>query len=121
MNKFIEKQLKNLQNKNINFEYNKESNIIQFKKYVEPDYKKGHVYIVKLDKILLDSTSVLSINFNKSTSPKFEYLKIEIENIINTMIQVNSLGYDIENHRDIDILWSGWLPTTQIHLIEEVK
>lgn len=119
MNKFIEKQLKNLKNKNIDFNYT--DNVIKFKKYVEPSYQKGHLYIIKLDNDLLNDDSVLSINFNRGTCPRFNYLKIEIENIINTMIQVNSLGYDIEKNQDIDILWSGWLPTNQIHLIEEVK
>ena len=36
------------------------------------------------------------------------------------MIKVNGIAYDYENNQDLNHMWSGWLPLSDIEIINKI-
>lgn len=99
--------------------YDKNTNTYHIPKYSRPRYELGKCYLVKLPKeIVKNPMSVLATNWNNSTAPQFEYLKIYVNKVLGKNIQVDSLAYNMETKEDINVMWSGWLPTEEITQIQ---
>ena len=45
---------------------------------------------------------------------EFQYLKVYVSKLLGKMVYVDSIGYDVNTRQDINLLWSGWLPTEEI-------
>ena len=58
--------------------------------------------------------SVLAVNWNNGSCPKTQYLKIYISKIRGTMIYVDSIGFDFDTKQDLNLMWSGWLDSSQL-------
>jgi hypothetical protein len=63
---------------------------------------------------------VVAVNYNNGTAPAYQYLKIFVSKSLGKMIYVDSLGFDPSTKQDINVLWSGWLPTEELKLISQV-
>jgi hypothetical protein len=36
------------------------------------------------------------------------------------MIKVNGIGYDQDKDQDLDVMWSGWLPISEIKILKKI-
>lgn len=114
MRKIIENQLKQVRLADLS-NYNSETGICIIPKYSKPTYDIGKCYIIKIPAHLINNPmSVLSTNWNHGNSPKCEYIKAYVSKYSGKMIYVDSIGFDIVNNKDLNIMWSGWLPMDEI-------
>ena len=63
-----------------------------------------------LSKIASTATTPAKIFCSFKGMPNFSY----VSKILGKMIHVDSVGFDLENKRDLTNFWSGWLPTEEI-------
>lgn len=40
--------------------------------------------------------------------------------VLDTMVKVTGVSYDLENKRDTDRVWIGWLPIQDIEILKEL-
>jgi hypothetical protein len=75
----------------------------------------NHCYLVKLPTSIINCPdSVLAVNWNNGNTPTTQYLKIYISKIMGNMIYVDSIGFDFDNKQDLNLMWSGWLNTSEL-------
>ena len=97
------------------------TNTYSIKKYSQPTYNIGKMYIVKVaDQLVCNNDSVIATNWNNGTSPQFTHLKIYVSKILDKMIYVDSVSYDIVNKKDLSLMWSGWLPVENLTQLESL-
>lgn len=66
-------------------------------------------------------TSTLAENWNSGSIPSHKYYKCDVNKIIaGQMIKVTGVAYDLDNKKDLDDVWSGWLPLNDIKVIERI-
>lgn len=94
------------------------TNTFLIKKYSKPTYELNRCYLVKLPLNIINSNdSVLAVNWNGGNSPSVQYLKIYISKIMGTMVYVDSVGFNFETKQDLNLMWSGWLDSSQLSQI----
>lgn len=114
MREIIKNQLLKCTYANLN-NYDPVTNTFFIPKYSKPQYLVNKMYLVQLPLHLVNNTTtVTATNWNNGTSPKYQYLKIYISKLLGKMIYVDSIGYDPATKQDLNVLWSGWLPTEEI-------
>jgi hypothetical protein len=110
----IKEQLDKCQFADLN-NYDPNTNTFYIRKYCKPTYEINHCYLIRLPLNIVDAPdSVLAVNWNNGSCPKTQYLKIYISKTMGTMIYVDSIGFDFENKRDLNLMWSGWLDSSQL-------
>jgi hypothetical protein len=110
----IKEQLEKCQFADLN-NYDKKTNTFLIKKYCRPTYELNHCYLVRLPANIINShDSVLAVNWNNGSCPKTQYLKIYISKAMGTMIYVDSVGFDFDTKQDLNLMWSGWLDSSQL-------
>jgi hypothetical protein len=120
MRDLIKQQLKNCSYANLT-NFDSETCTFRIPKYMKPHFALGQMYLVKLSGILINNiTSVVATNYNNSTAPSYPYLKIFVSKTLGKMIYVDSLGFDPQTKQDINILWSGWLPTEELTMLSTI-
>jgi hypothetical protein len=121
MNKLIRNELNKVTTADLS-NYNKDKGEFLIPRIKQFRLEENSYYIIKLDNSLLDEnkTSTLSANWNQGTLPPSKYLKIDVSKIMGKMVRVNSIAYDYDNNKDLNIPWSGWLPITQIEILEKI-
>ena len=114
MREYVKQQLAKCNYANLN-NYDEATNTYIIPKYTKPKYDLGKMYIVQLPAIIINNPdSVLACNWNNSTYPKSNYLKIYVSKSAGKMIYVDSIGYNLETRQDLTNMWSGWLPTDEL-------
>lgn len=121
INKLIQKELKKVVVANIS-NYNEDKNQIIIPRFNQVLMKENEYYLIKLDDELLNpnSSSTLATNWNQGRVPTSKYMKIDVMRVMGKMVNINGLGYDYINKQDKNEVWSGWLPITQITVIEKI-
>jgi hypothetical protein len=110
----IREQLENCQFANLN-NYDPATNTFLIKKYSQPTYDLNKCYLVRLPINIVDTAdSVLATNWNNGSFPKTQYLKIYISKTLGNMIYVDSIGFDFETRQDLNLMWTGWLNTSEL-------
>ncbi len=110
----IKEQLDKCQFANLN-NYDSVTNTFLIPKYSQPTYDLNKCYLVKLPlNIISTGDSVLATNWNNGSFPKTQYLKIYISKTMGNMIYVDSVGFDFETKQDLNLMWSGWLNTSEL-------
>ena len=110
----IQEQLEKCQFADLN-NYDAKTNTFLIRKYCKPTYELNHCYLIKLPTSIVNRPdSVLAVNWNNGSAPGIPYLKIYISKIMGTMIYVDSIGFDFDSRQDLNIMWSGWLNTTEL-------
>jgi hypothetical protein len=95
--------------------YDARTNTFLIRKYSKPTYEINSCYLVRLPgSIIGRNDSVLAVNWNNGSAPNTQYLKIYISKIMGTMIYVDSIGFDFETKQDLNVMWSGWLNTSEL-------
>lgn len=97
----------------------------QNQKFFIPRFKKdryeiGKNYLVCLDDTLLniECNQILVSNWNKNTIPPCKYMNVNVVKTMGRMIYIDGIGFDIDNNKNINKIWSGWLP---IQLTKQIK
>lgn len=110
----IKEQLDKCQFADLN-NYDPSTNTFYIRKYCKPTYEINHCYLVRLPlNIVNTADSVLAVNWNNGSCPKTQYLKIYISKAMGTMIYVDSVGFDFDTKQDLNLMWSGWLDSSQL-------
>jgi hypothetical protein len=79
------------------------------------------MYLVQVSGALVGNThSVVATNYNNGTASMYPYLKIFVSKSLGKMIYVDSLGFDPQTKQDINVLWSGWLPTEELTMLSTI-
>ena len=95
--------------------YDKETNTYMIPKYSKPKYDVGKMYIVKIPLDILNiPNSALATNWNNGTYPRSEYLKIYVSKMVGKMLYVDSVGFDPLQNKDLDSIWTGYLPAEEL-------
>lgn len=121
MNKLIKNELNKVSVANVSG-YDENKSELFIPRFKQVRLEENSYYLIKLDDALLNPNemSTLSSNWNRGTVPPQKYMKIDISKILGKMIQVTGIGYDLENDKDLNIMWSGWLPITGIEVIKKL-
>jgi hypothetical protein len=110
----VREQLEKCQFADLN-NYDSETNTFLIKRYSAPTYEVNHCYLVRLPTSIVNKTdSVLAVNWNNGSAPNTQYLKIYISKILGNMIYVDSIGFNFETKQDLNLMWSGWLNTSEL-------
>lgn len=110
----IKEQLERCQFADLN-NYDLATNTFIIKKYSQPTYEINHCYLIKLPiNVVNNHDSVLAVNWNNSNAPSTQYLKIYISKTLGNMIYVDSVGFNFDTKQDLNLMWSGWLDSTQL-------
>lgn len=93
--------------------------IINIPKHEDVQVSLDECYLIELDDSLLNSNNddLITCNWNHGNVPKVKFLKIDVIKILGKMINVNSVGYSYEDNKDLDYVWSGWLPIKKIKIL----
>lgn len=118
MNKFVQDQLSKCKDADLS-NYNESENSFFIPKKTSIRLLEDSCYIIKLNDTIF-SNEVLKSNWNNNTVPPHRYLKVDISKIMANMIKVNSIAYDVDTNKDLNKVWSGWLPSDQINVIEKL-
>lgn len=110
----IREQLEKCQFADLN-NYDARTNTFLIRKYSKPTYDINHCYLVRLPaNIVGRADSVLAVNWNNGNAPSVPYLKIYISKAMGNMIYVDSIGFDFDIKQDLNVMWSGWLNTSEL-------
>ena len=122
INKLILKQLEEVQEAEIG-EYDKIHHTFHIKKHKDKTFEYNIMYLVKLDKHLLNAkdNDILVSNWNNGKYPTHEYLRFAVSKKVAKMLYVYGFYYDIENDCDMAEVFEGWLPQEQLQIIKETK
>ena len=120
MRELIKQQLQNCSYANLN-NFDFETCTFRIPKYCKPQFILGNMYLVQVSNAIVNNTSsVIASNYNNGTAPTFAYLKIFVSKSLGRLIYVDSLGFDPQTKQDINVMWSGWLPTEELNIISQV-
>lgn len=120
MNELIKKQLEQCIYANLD-NYDEETNTYHIPKYTKVKYETNKMYLVKVSKEFVNNTnSVVACNWNNSTAPKYEYLKIYISKFNGKMAYIDSLAINPITKQDLTEMWSGWISIDDLTLIQEL-
>ena len=120
MRDLIKQQLQNCSYTNLS-NFNQETQTFIIPKYKKPQFILGNMYLVQLSNSLVNNpNSVVAVNYNNGTAPNYTFLKIFVSKSLGKLIYVDSLGFDPNTKQDINIMWSGWLPTEDLTIISQI-
>ncbi len=114
----IKQQLSSVQFADLS-NYDKETNTYYIPKINQIKLKINHQYIIKI-KDSLYFNDILKTNYNNNSVPPFNCYLIDIMSILNRIIKVNAIEYDIENNKTLSNSWGGYLSIKDIEIIREV-
>jgi len=121
MTDYIKNQLKRVSYANLN-NFDEATNTFHIPKYTKPKYDAGHCYLIKVARELINNTTnTLASNWNGGRAPQHEYYKAYVSNIAGTMLKVDCLAVDMILQKDLDIMWSGYLPIDYIEQISKLS
>lgn len=85
-------------------------------------FQIGKRYIIQVEPYIVKPFEGFTLhdNWNKGISPKHYIMKALICEIMGKMVKIQSVGYDINQHKDINDEWEGWLPKSSFKILEEV-
>ena len=110
----IKEQLEKCQFADLN-NYDTATNTFIIKKYSQPTYDLNKCYLIRLPiAVVNNKDSVLATNWNNCSFPQTQYLKIYISKVLGNMIYVDSIGFDFDTKQDLNLMWSGWLNTSEL-------
>lgn len=121
MNKYIKKELEKVKDI-VKFNYNDDDLIINIPKSSTILPKENEYYLVELNDSLFNSATneILASNWNNNNMPKYKYYKVDVTKIIGNMIRVNGIAFNYETQQDINSIWTGWLPISEIVILKKL-
>lgn len=121
MNKIIVDQLQKVSVADLsNFDPN--TNTYFIKRKTDIRIEVDSCYLIKLNASLLHpiQNDVLTTNWNAGSVPQYEYYTVDVCKSVGKMIKVVGLAFDYENQKDLNSTWTGWLPLSEIKILEKL-
>lgn len=81
-------------------------------------FQLNHSYIIKV-KDSIKNNDLLRSNYNQGNEPETTTYLIDIISILNKVIKVNAIKYNIEEDKTENIYWNGYLSIKDIEIIRE--
>lgn len=75
-------------------------------------------YLIKLKSEFFQNQT-LRTNWNNNIMPRENYLKAEVQGIMNNMIKVMAVEYNATTEQNTGY-WNGWLPITEIEVLQQI-
>lgn len=121
MSRVIEEQLKKVMVADLS-DYNSCDLTYHIPKATGVKMEVNACYVIKLSDALLsrETSQVLSSNWNKGSVPPCACFKADVDRVMGKMIRINGLGYDPDGDKDLDVMWSGWLPLGEIKVLRRI-
>ena len=122
MNRIIKQQLSKLKVAKVD-SYDELKHTFVFKKHVAKIFKLDAVYIIRLDRSLLNAygDEILVNNWNQGKFPKYACMRVQVTKKMGDKIFVCGVYYDDVMKKDMNEYYNGWLPDEKLEIIEEVK
>ena len=117
-NKIIKDQLNKVINADLN-NFDESTYTFYIKQKISIKIEENKCYLIKL-KPTLFRNQALATNWNNSSIPKVDYLKVDVIKLMGNMIKVMGVGYDFEKKLDQNYFWNGWLTLTDIEPIQRL-
>lgn len=119
MHTIIKKELKKVKVADLS---NFKNNVYHIKKYESIKMIEGKYYIIKIKESFFNNinNNVITTNWNNGSIPDCNYYEIDINKILNRMININGVGYDIVSNITNNKIWHGWIPIDQIEVIKQL-
>ena len=118
MYNIIESQLKKVQYADLT-NFNSETNTYFIKKREDIKLEEDNCYLIHIKPTLKLNKSFIT-NWNRGSIPTYDYLKIDVSKIMVDKIKVVSVGYNINENKNEDYFWSGWLTINDIEVLKKV-
>lgn len=79
-------------------------------------------YLVELSDLILNPSDQIQFhyNWNNGCLPEYKYMKCECIDIVGEYMKIYGVGYDYSNKKDLSKVWVGWLPLSQVTILEEL-
>lgn len=119
MNNIIKGQLEKCKNVDLSH-YDEKTQSYFIPKNTSIIIKENNSYIIKIKPTML-IPNIINNNWNQGIVPPFEYCKIIVNVYMKHMIQVDGIEYNNTMDTDGVLIWSGWLPLSEIEILKEVK
>lgn len=100
MREYIKKQLLALELAQIEY-YDEVDHFYFIPKYSKPSYNLNKMYLVQVDKSLVDDQS--------NGFPNQEYLKVYVTDSNDTEIYIDAVAVNPITKKDLNYFWSGWI------------
>ena len=78
----------------------------------------NHSYIIKV-KDSIKNNDILRSNYNQGNEPEITTYLIDIISVLNKVIKVNAIKYNIEKNKNENMYWNGYLSIKDIEIIRE--
>ncbi len=121
MNKFVKEQLSKVKTAEIPpYDDTTVHMIIPRNADVGNVLKRDKCYLIQIAPYVISPPDgyTLHDNWNNGITPKYEYMKVEVNQLMGRMVRVTAVGVD--NGVDTNEMWNGWLPVQSIKIIKEL-
>lgn len=99
--------------------YDESANTFYIPKINQIKLQINHSYLVKI-KDSLYNNEILKSNYNQGRTPPYKSYLIDVVSILNKIIKVNGVEYDLEKNQTLNNLWGGYLSIKDIEIIKEI-
>lgn len=120
MRKIIQQQLEKV-------EYADISNLSEEGSFIVPKRSKNNLdlnqeYIIELneDVLIKGKNDILENNYNHGKVPPYKYLRGEAESFLGKTVLFTGTAYDIDNDKDLNMFWRGYLPKDKIKIVKKL-
>lgn len=85
-------------------------------------FEKDHCYLIKIADHIINPPEgyTLAKNWNGNTNPPNKFMNVSCIQIMGKMVKVDGIGYNPETNSTLSCVWSGWLPVSDIKILEEI-
>lgn len=120
MNNSIITELLKVKEIKINFNQQDTEIFIPKKSGIKLNVDKAYILMLSDTMLHPENNSTLVSNWNCGSIPTERYYKAEVNKVVNDMIKITGIGYDYDNHVDRNSTWVGWVPLSEMEIMEEI-
>lgn len=97
------------------------TNTYHIPKYSKPIYDVGNCYLIKLSSAIVKNADCpLATNWNQGRAPQVDCMKIYVSKALGPNIYVDGVGFDLDDGKDINYMWSGWLDVRELTQLSKI-
>lgn len=80
-------------------------------------------YLIKLADYVINEPENFSLSYdwNQGTKPTTHYNKVQVNQLRGKMVNLTCVGYDYENQKDLNNVWTGWVPFKSITILTQLE
>lgn len=84
--------------------------------------KENEGFIIKVNDRLLNlpQNDPLIVNWNNGMKFIYRYYKVSVEKLLPDRMKVTGIGFDLENNKNLDGTFFGWIPIRDVEVIKKI-